>query len=103
MASPESRVSSWTHNLPGSEQAASDKPDGPYKVDHDVPVPPKASERVTKYPFPEMAVGDSFELGEGSRYRVISASNHYVRAHRPGWRFIVRKTAPGVCRCWRVA
>ena len=65
------------------------------KVDKGIPFP-------QKYPFADMAVGDSFVVPpEVHRSTVSVAANRYGRKH--GVKFTVRLTPDRTLRCWRVA
>jgi hypothetical protein len=90
-----------------------------FKIEKGVPLPPQERGRgaISKYPFAEMEVGDSFSLpltGEkgtgGSTYykwdkstrKLTNASIHHARRH--GKKFTVREMKEeGVARCWRVS
>lgn len=69
-----------------------------FQIDKNVPPPSQRG----KYPFAQMVPGDSFEMDASRRSTVIGAANYYATKN-PGVRFVVRKTGPGKCRCWRVA
>lgn len=65
------------------------------KVEKNIPIP-------KKYPFAEMAVGDSFGLLPGvKRVSVSVAAKRYGEKH--GMKFTVRLTPERTLRCWRVA
>lgn len=69
-----------------------------FKIEKEVPLPDKKQ----KYPFPEMAVGDSFFF-EGSPKvggQVRTAAAIYCRRKGAGKHFVIR-TVPGGFRCWR--
>ena len=70
-----------------------------FKIEKGVPIPEKVSGGVSKYPFSEMAVGDSlFAPGEaGARMRTAA----YEFARRHGLRFMAR-TVENEVRIWRV-
>ncbi len=86
----------------------------PYPIDHDVPMPPTRQgrhERRAKYPWANMAVGDSFFVSCSSgatsltRDRLANAAVRYGKRH--AMTFSVRedfddKANPGV-RVWRTA
>lgn len=67
-----------------------------YDITSDVPMPTSAR---AKYPFAEMAVGDSFGVPDGEARRVRGAASDYGR--RNGMRFSV-KAHEGGYRVWRV-
>ena len=73
-------------------------------IDKGVPVPPLRT-RVSKYPWPSMAVGDSFFIEatpEGMKARSASLSRGATAAGKKlGTQFTVRKVEGGV-RVWRV-
>lgn len=71
------------------------------KIEKGIPQPPTKGGK-KKYPFGEMAIGDSFLVptdnnGAGS---VRCAASYYGSRH-PGFKFVVRMVDGG-CRCWRV-
>lgn len=67
-----------------------------YKIEKDVPIPPKNAGRGSKYPFPEMEVGDSIlvELKQSSAATLTRAI--------PDMKFATRKVEGGT-RIWRIA
>lgn len=80
-------------------------------IDKNHPLPPPADGRPRKYPFPDMAVGDSFAVpliggnnpkGEDmAAVRLRSAAKSYARIE--GGKFTVRTNREaGEARCWRV-
>lgn len=82
------------------------------EIDKHLPPPPPTTGRPFKYPFPDMAVGDSFAVplshenntkGENmAAVRLRSSAIRYACAH--GGKFTVRTDREaGVARCWRVA
>jgi hypothetical protein len=74
---------------------------GLFKIDKKVPMPKPRSGRGGKYPFAQMAVGDSFALN-GINPQVLAQSARYYSRHS-NRRFSVRKLTDGSYRCWRVA
>jgi hypothetical protein len=80
------------------------------QIDKDVPMPPPTDGRPRKYPFPDMAPGDSFavplagEMRDGEDHAVLklrSAVTQHTRRH--GGKFTVRTDREaGEARCWRV-
>lgn len=55
----------------------------------------------TKYAFPTMNVGDSFEVDLVKRYSVATLAKRYGDQQNPVKRFTVRKK-DGILYCWRV-
>lgn len=71
-----------------------------FKIEKGVPVPPLRVERISKYPFKEMEIGDSFEVNEKIEFsRVRNSLSTY--SARSGRKFVTRKTENGG-RIWRV-
>ena len=79
-------------------------------IDKHLPAPPPANGRPRKYPFPDMAVGDSFAVpltgemydGEDQAARRLRSSA-IRRARTHGGKFTVRTDRKaGEARCWRV-
>jgi hypothetical protein len=54
-----------------------------------------------KYPFPDMEIMDSFDLGDIPPIRVRAAARNHTDNH--GKYFTVRLTPDGSYRCWRIA
>ena len=76
-----------------------------YQIDHDIPIPAAGQPCDPKYPFADMAVGDSFFVGSGNVIEITTATGRYGIRH--GKRFTVRldfdlKANPGV-RVWRIS
>lgn len=80
------------------------------EINRDLPPPPPTEGRPRKYPFPDMAVGDSFTMplsgantlrGEDhTAHRLRSSAMRYARLH--GGKFTVRTDREAdVARCWR--
>ena len=70
-----------------------------YEIEKSVPVPPKDKShagRPAKYPFAQMAVGDSVEVPAKARTAV------HAYATRTGKRFITRRASDTTIRVWRV-
>lgn len=67
-----------------------------YQIEHGVPIPPT---KTSRYPFAEMAVGDSFGSAEEPANTVRACAIAYAKKHH-GKKFIVRSVEGG-CRCWR--
>ena len=80
------------------------------EINKDLPPPPLTEGRPRKYPFPDMAVGDSFAVplsGATSRgedmaaIRLRGSAIRYARTHVG--KFTVRTDREaGEARCWRV-
>ena len=71
------------------------------KIEKNVPAPLHTGKGTpAKYPFAEMAVGDSFCLPADEACRLHGAAWH--AGNRLGKKFTTRKTADGV-RVWRIA
>lgn len=66
-------------------------------IDAHFPIP-KGNGRPRIYPFPDMRVGDSFEV-EGSSHQISAAARHYSR--KTGRKFVTR-SGNNRTRCWRV-
>ena len=64
------------------------------KIDKGIPMP-----SLTRYPFDEMEVGDSFLVPSDNR---TSVSTLVSRNHN-GKKFSLRKMTDGTYRCWRIA
>lgn len=74
---------------------------GSFKVESGVPMPPAGSGARTKYPFGNMAIGDSFAVPADAVKRVGPASVKFGKER--GLKFAVRKMANGEFRVWRTA
>lgn len=91
-----------------------------YKIEKQIPIPPgNGRDKVRKYPFNEMEIGDSFGIGStgsakvrydaaaayGSRlsleHRIRVAASAYGSRH--GMKFSVKTDSTGGYRCWRVS
>ena len=69
-----------------------------YKVEKNVPMPTYSGKKgVSKYPFKEMEVGDSFEF-KGSKPTIDAAVNRFSKIL--DYKFTVRKVENGF-RIWR--
>jgi hypothetical protein len=83
-------------------EAAANEPATAIAIDKDIAMPTFAAPRRSKYPFADMAIGDSFafppEIKVGSAHSIVSARNR----RQPDRRFRVKKTDDAV-RCWRTA
>lgn len=65
-------------------------------------MPPKKCGVITRYPFADMKVGDSFFVKGGLKetYNLRTAASYFAIRH-PGYKFSVR-AVDGGCRVWRV-
>lgn len=74
-----------------------------YLIERDIPPPARGGSpgRPRKYPFAEMAVGESFAADRAEADRIVNAAKVWKRRY-PGWHYITRK-ADGLIRLWRVA
>jgi len=77
-----------------------------YKVEKGIPVPPKKSGRpkkkVSKYPFAQMNVGDSFCAAAKDRVKIASAAVTYRKTKKRTAKFTTRVEGK-LARIWRVA
>lgn len=69
---------------------------GKFKVDKNVPLPPVGDRRSSKYPWSQMAVGDSFEFSKEDKGSVANSAKSYSRRH-PEYTFRVYGL-----RIWRI-
>lgn len=69
------------------------------KIEADVPMPERNTNQV--WPFPQMKVGDSFEVPTNMNRRVKNAACSFERSHA-GMKFAVRKVGD-TWRIWRTA
>ena len=70
-----------------------------FKIEKGVPIPLKKS-RLTKYPWKEMKVGNSFFVAASTPGRISSVCASRAKTH-PGECYATRKEGDGV-RVWRV-
>jgi hypothetical protein len=70
-----------------------------FKIEKKIPVPSMTRNGTRKYPFREMAPGDSFLVTSPPDFAVIRASA-YAAGKSLGSRFITRKEKDGI-RVWR--
>ena len=72
-----------------------------FKVDRDIPLPPEVLENVgkRKYPWYELAVGESFWV-RGRTPAQMAACYAQVQ-RKTTMRFTARRSGPGT-RCWRI-
>lgn len=69
-----------------------------YKIDRGIPLPTGYFGR--KYPYADLAVGESFLDPHGNNQSISSGSSYAGK--KLGRKFSVRKTSEGI-RCWRIA
>ena len=75
-----------------------------FEIDSSIPCPPDGRSRPRKYPFPNMGVGESFEVGQSVRDRAnVNGALQYYRTTAEGKDkvFTVRHMGNNVYRCWR--
>lgn len=69
-----------------------------FQIEKDVPMPVSRS----RYPFPQMKVGDSFFVPETHvPARLMSAAISYAKRNTLAWKFAARRIDGGV-RIWRI-
>jgi len=74
-----------------------------FKIEKNINIPTKR--KCTKYPFPDMDVGDSFIAGEYSRILMSKYSNaarNWAKSSDSNWKFTVRKIGDTI-RIWRTS
>lgn len=74
-----------------------------YEIEKNIPI--EHYPRKYKYPFNEMAVGDSFIIGDyanGSLSKYSTTAKYFVKKYNLTWKFAVRKQLDGKVRIWRV-
>jgi hypothetical protein len=79
------------------------------KIDKGIPVPPQRyAKQPLKYPFPDMAIGDSFlaesatdELRQKQASSIRAQAVRYTNAGNPDFAITLRMMPNGV-RCWRI-
>ena len=71
-----------------------------FKVEHGIDLPPLKVGRETKYPWSDMAMGDSFAVPRNIRTIVLAAARGYSHRH-PDYKFIARNIGDET-RIWRV-
>ena len=76
------------------------KPNGSFKIETGIPVPPGGHDKNRKYPFATMNVGDSVFVAADPNNLFRGAAYAYGKAN--GKKFTVRKMPDGF-RCWRTA
>lgn len=78
----------------------------PIEIQKHVPVPASGPGRQARYPFKQMAVGDSFFIRNPDQTRLATVQQCASRRGKlDGTRFTVRKVTEGNqkgLRCWRV-
>lgn len=71
------------------------------KIEKNIPVPSNTGKgRVLKYPWPYMAVGDSFYVPNGNRNSLYAGTRNWSR--KLGTKYVRRSDAGGI-RVWRSA
>lgn len=71
-----------------------------FKIEKNVPIPERPSP-ISKYPFADMNVGDSFFVPEAQARRLQSAIQIFRRRAGKDKKYIARNVEGGA-RCWRV-
>jgi hypothetical protein len=88
-----------------------------FEIEKGIPVPPrkagKGSTGESKYPFAEMAVGDSFAVARSGKKvgrspcatqnAVNSRAQGWVKKNNPSAKFTIRIIDDKTVRCWRIA
>ena len=76
----------------------------PYQIETDVPIPARQG-NCSKYPFADMAVGESFSIPlEVRGVAAVCAAAAYFTTRNPGTVFSRRQDkAAGVMRFWRLS
>lgn len=69
-----------------------------YQIERGIPIPPKDG-RAAKYPWREMAVGDSFTVDKSAKDMNAQRAN---ASRKYGRKFCVRSIDENHCRIWRV-
>ena len=73
-----------------------------FKIEKEIPIPKKigGNGRLSKYPYKDMDIGDSFFVEkQGVRGKAVQSGYHFARKH--GKKFTARPVEGGV-RIWRV-
>lgn len=88
-------IHDWGANAARAQRAAR------YPIEKGVPLPDhqRRGSQNSRYPFPDMEVGDSFAFEEHEHRRVAQAAHAYKK--RTGRGFTVRRVDGGG-RCWRI-
>lgn len=72
------------------------------RIDKNIPIPPKVYRgRPSRYPFADMAIGDSFATEHTHASKISPSCAHATKTL--GFKFSVRKQADGTIRVWRIA
>lgn len=71
-------------------------------IEKNIPMPKNSAGKPKKYPFAEMAIGDSFlnPNVDGKKNLIQQATCGFSRKH-PGFKFATRREATGI-RVWRI-
>lgn len=79
---------------------------GTIQIEKDVPIPADDSRRVSKYPFRDMEVGDSFfvacENGNPAKAAIAVRSSAIIWGKRKGHRKFTTRIVEGGVRVWRI-
>ena len=70
------------------------------KIEKGITLPAKNVSHSTRYPFPDMKIGDSFAVPAEKMQAAASAASHYGKVHNQ--KFASRKNSSGL-RIWRTA
>lgn len=73
-----------------------------YPIEKNIPMPPQKHRYgpgCLKYPFDQMAIGDSFSLDKEEKVRASVAASNYGARH--DMKFAVRHMGNDEYRCWR--
>lgn len=71
-----------------------------FKIKRGIDIPPPNAGRPIKYPWSDMAIGDSFAVPRDIRATVVTAARGYSQRH-PDYKFIARNIGDET-RIWRV-
>lgn len=72
-----------------------------YKIEKNVPMPSQLHTKSPKYPFRDMAIGDSFVVPVGEVKNARSCAYQFCMRNRPK-KIVIRKQEDGSYRCWRM-
>jgi len=70
------------------------------KVQKNIPIP-NTKGRKMKYPFPDMNIGDSFEVDGVKKNTVLGAATSWAKRNKKKWEFTIR-FVNNKTRIWRV-
>lgn len=71
------------------------------QIEKNLPIPAARTRSGSKYPFAQMAIGDSFGVSDVSIPAVYAAANKAAKESTA--KYSVRKTGERSCRVWRIA